>query len=45
MINYHQKNIVHNKTSLPEKINESKPLQHVNISDLLTAHKKGGRDV
>ena len=38
------KNIVLNKTSLPEKINESKPLQHVNISDLLTAHKKGGRD-
>jgi flagellar biogenesis protein FliO len=38
------KNIVHNKTSLPEKIKESKPLQHVNISDLLTAHKKGGRD-
>ena len=38
------KNIVHNKASLPEKINESKPLQHVNISDLLTAHKKGGRD-
>ena len=38
------KNIVHNKTSLPEKINESKPLQHVNISDLLTAHKKGVRD-
>ncbi len=38
------KNIVHNKTSLQEKINESKPLQHVNISDLLTAHKKGGRD-
>ncbi len=38
------KNIVPNKTSLPEKINESKPLQHVNISDLLTAHKKGGRD-
>ena len=38
------KNIDHNKTSLPEKINEAKPLQHVNISDLLTAHKKGGRD-
>ena len=38
------KKIVHNKTLLPEKINESKPLQHVNISDLLTAHKKGGRD-
>ena len=36
--------IVHNKTSLPEKNKESKPLQHVNISDLLTAHKKGGRD-
>ncbi len=42
--NLSSKNIVHNKTSLPEKINESKPLQHVNISDLLTAHKKGGRD-
>ena len=38
------KNIIHNKTSLLEKINESKPLQHVNISDLLTAHKKGGRN-
>ena len=38
------KKIVHNKTLLPEKINESKPLQHVNISDLLTAHKKGCRD-
>jgi hypothetical protein len=24
-----------------ETINEKKPLQHVNISDLLTAHKKG----
>ena len=23
---------------------EKKPLQHVNISDLLTAHKKGGHD-
>ena len=42
---FSSKNIVHNKTSLPEKINVSKPLQHVNISDLLTAHKKGGRDV
>ena len=41
---FSSKNIVHNNTSLPEKINESKPLQHVNISDLLTAHKKGGRD-
>ena len=41
---FSSKNIVHNKTSLPKKINESKPLQHVNISDLLTAYKKGGRD-
>ena len=41
---FSSKNIVHNKTSLSEKINKSKPLQHVNISDLLTAHKKGGRD-
>ena len=24
---------------------EKKPLQHVNISDLLTAHKNGGKDV
>ena len=38
------KNILQPKTSFPEKSNESKPLQHVNISDLLTAHKKGGRD-
>ena len=27
-----------------KKSNEKKPLQHVNISDLLTAHKKGGGD-
>ena len=38
------KNISQRKTLPPEKSNESKPLQHVNISDLLTAHKKGGRD-
>ena len=38
------KNILKPKSSLPDKSNESKPLQHVNISDLLTAHKKGGRD-
>jgi hypothetical protein len=25
-----------------KKVSENKPLQHVNISDLLTAHKKGG---
>ena len=38
------KNILQSKTSSVEKPNESKPLQHVNISDLLTAHKKGVRD-
>ena len=38
------KNILKPKSSLPDKSNEAKPLQHVNISDLLTAHKKGGRD-
>ena len=38
------KNILKSKSSLPAKSNEAKPLQHVNISDLLTAHKKGGRD-
>ena len=38
------KNILKPKNSLPDKSNEPKPLQHVNISDLLTAHKKGGRD-
>ena len=44
MINYLPK-ILHNlKPLAPEKSNETKPLQHVNISDLLTAHKKGGRD-
>ena len=38
------KNTAQPKTLAPEKSNETKPLQHVNISDLLTAHKKGGRD-
>ncbi len=38
------KNFSQRKTLPPEKSKESKPLQHVNISDLLTAHKKGGRD-
>ena len=38
------KNILQSKNSSLLKSNESKPLQHVNISDLLTAHKKGGRD-
>ncbi len=38
------KTVLQHKSSLPEKPIETKPLQHVNISDLLTAHKKGGRD-
>ena len=38
------KNILQPKTSASEKSNQTKPLQHVNISDLLTAHKKGDRD-
>jgi flagellar biogenesis protein FliO len=32
-----EKKIIH-------KTEDKKPLQHVNISDLLTAHKKGNRD-
>ena len=31
-------------TSVKEKARISKPLQHVNISDLLTAHKKGNKN-
>ncbi len=31
-------------TSVKEKAGISKPLQHVNISDLLTAHKKGNEN-
>lgn len=31
-------------TSIKEKAKISKPLQHVNISDLLTAHKKGNKN-
>ena len=31
-------------TSVKEKARISKPLQHVNISDLLTAHKKGNEN-
>jgi predicted CopG family antitoxin len=30
---------------ISEQPKNTKPLQHVNISDLLTAHKKGKRDV
>ena len=32
-------------TTAKEKTRVSKPLQHVNISDLLTAHKKGNKNV
>ena len=42
--NLSSKNILQSKTLSPKKSKESKPLQHVNISDLLTAHKKGDRD-
>ena len=39
---------INNKSSPEKKIihktEDKKPLQHVNISDLLTAHKKGNRD-
>ena len=31
-------------TPVKEKARNSKPLQHVNISDLLTAHKKGNEN-
>ena len=31
-------------TPVKEKARNSKPLQHVNISDLLTAHKKGNKN-
>ena len=48
-----EKSSLNNKTSdhlstkkipLQEKPKVSKPLQHVNISDLLTAHKKGNKN-
>ena len=39
------KNISQQDKSMLAKPKASKPLQHVNISDLLTAHKKGDRDV
>ena len=39
---------LNNNSSFEKKIihktEDKKPLQHVNISDLLTAHKKGNRD-
>ena len=37
------KPVILNKTA-SEPVEEQKPLQHVNISDLLSAHKKGGTD-
>tara|TARA_B110000003_G_scaffold50925_1_gene50011 strand:- start:67 stop:498 length:432 start_codon:yes stop_codon:yes gene_type:complete len=37
------KSVISNKVK-DEMVNEKKPLQHVNISDLLTAHKKGDTD-
>ena len=43
--NSNDKNVI-NKTQLFKSQNvEKKPLQHVNISDLLSAHKKGEADV
>jgi hypothetical protein len=42
--NSNDKNVI-NKTQLFKSQNvEKKPLQHVNISDLLSAHKKGETD-
>ena len=38
------KNISKPKIQSSENSNMTKPLQHVNISDLLTAHKKGSSD-
>ncbi len=37
-------NIIQQEKQKLEKTTVSKPLQHVNISDLLTAHKKGNRN-
>ena len=39
-----KKQITLNDVVANNKPKEKKPLQHVNISDLLTAHKKGERD-
>ena len=39
-----KKQITLNDVVANNKPKEKKPLQHVNISDLLTAHKKGGSD-
>ena len=47
--NFALENLSNNKPVISNKVTseinkEKKPLQHVNISDLLTAHKKGGTD-
>ena len=38
------KNEIKPNQLLKNQNSEKRPLQHVNISDLLTAHKKGGKD-
>ena len=43
--NKDSKNLSTKNIPLQEKPKISKPLQHVNISDLLTAHKKGNKNV
>ena len=44
-LNYKAPQLSSTKTNpLQEKPGISKPLQHVNISDLLTAHKKGNKN-
>ena len=47
--NFNLENLSNDRSQISNKIKsevikENKPLQHVNISDLLTAHKKGGTD-
>ena len=43
--NYKDKaNLSLKNTALKEELKVSKPLQHVNISDLLTAHTKGNKN-
>lgn len=39
-----KKQLLSKNISLQDKPKVSKPLQHVNISDLLTAHKKGNKN-
>jgi hypothetical protein len=47
--NFNFESLSNDKPKISDKViseatKEKKPLQHVNISDLLTAHKKGGTD-